>query len=183
MKSSLFVHAARQMALALIVGASASAFATPVAEMLAEDLLAMAPEAKKALNLNSNQQTLWQQVENKSRAILRERVSRRERLQLALRQALDVPKAELRDLAGRVEAEEAASASEDKALRELWLEMNDALDENQRQIVVNLLFEQLMRVPDSGAPRAQPHGRDEGGMRGRGMGRGRGGMPGAAGGQ
>lgn len=178
MKPTLF-------ALALLAGVAASSFATPVMDMHIEDLLPMAPEIKKSLNLNPNQQILWQQVENKSRTILRDRQSRRERLQQRTRQALEGSKVELRDLSAGIEAEEAASAAETKQLRELWLTVNDALDENQRQLVVTLVSEQLMRVTPDGAPqRGGPRGKDEGGGQRRGMGggkRGGGGMgmPGA----
>ena len=171
MKPTLF-------ALALMIGAAASSFATPVMEMHVEDLLPMAPEIKKSLNLNANQQILWQQVENKSRSIMRERQSRRERLQQRTKAALEGGKVELRDLTAGMEAEEAASGAESKQLRELWLSMNDALDENQRQTVVTLVSEQLMRVPDNGM-RSAPRGKDDGGGQHRGMGRGK---PGGAGG-
>ncbi|MES2297465.1 MAG: hypothetical protein V4582_10500 [Pseudomonadota bacterium] len=180
MKSKPFVRA---IALALFVGAvvpaPGAAFATPVAEMRAEDLLPLAAEVKKMLALSVNQQTLWQQVENKSRAILRERQARRERLQAALRQRLDAPNVELRELAPSVEAEASASAAEENTLRELWLGVNDALDENQRQKVAQVLAEQLTRVPADGPKAGAPRARDEGG---RGMGRGRGHGAGGAGG-
>ena len=172
MKPTLF-------ALALLAGVAASSFATPVMDMHIEDLLPMAPEIKKSLNLNANQQILWQQVENKSRGIMRERQSRRERLQQRTKQALEGSKVELRDLSAGMEAEEAASVAEAKQLRELWLTINDALDENQRQTVVTLVSEQLMRVtPDPGAQRGAPRGKDDSGGQHRGMGgkRGGGGM-------
>jgi DNA mismatch repair protein MutH len=183
MKSTLISAGARALALALIAGACVSALATPVMEMRAEDLLPMASEFKKSLNLNANQQTLWLQVEGRSRAILRERQSRRERLQASLKAALPGTRVELRELNGTIEAESAASAQEEKQLRELWLGVNDALDENQRQQVATLIGEQLMRVPDSDQHRAAPRAREEGGGQHRGMGRGKSGggmgMPGS----
>ena len=185
MKPTPFAAAARALLLALMVGAAAPSFATPVMEMRSEDLLPMAPEIKKELNLNANQQILWQQTENKSRTILRDRQSRRERLQQRTKAALEGSKVELRDLVAGMEAEEAASAAETRQLRELWLTMNDALDENQRQMVVTLVSEQLMRVPDNGASRAAPRGGADGGGSHRGMGgRGKpgGGMSGGMGG-
>jgi hypothetical protein len=163
----------RALAMALIAGACVSALATPVMEMRAEDLLPMASEFKKSLNLNANQQTLWLQVEGRSRAVLRERQSRREKLQAALKAALLGSKIELRDLNGAIEAEAAASAQEEKQLRELWLGVNDALDESQRQQVATLISEQLMRVPDSGQQRGAPRGKEDGGGQHRGMGRGK----------
>jgi hypothetical protein len=183
MRSKLLSAGTRVLALALIAGACVSALATPVMEMRAEDLLPMASEFRKSLNLNANQQTLWLQVEGRSRAILRERQSRRERLQASLNAALPGTKVELRDLDGAIEAESAASAQEEKQMRELWLGVNDALDENQRQQVATLISEQLMRVPDSDQRRAAPRAKEEGGGQHRGMGRGKSGggmgMPGS----
>ncbi|HEU4375589.1 MAG TPA: hypothetical protein VFS02_18990 [Telluria sp.] len=176
---------ARSLATALLVCASAAALATPVMDMRADDLVPMASEFRKELKLNANQQTLWQQVDSRSKAILRERQVRRERLQAALKTGLGAAQVELRDLNGALEAEAAASAQEDKALRALWLGVNDALDETQRQQVATMVAEQLMRVPESeqrkGAPRASEEGRGQhrGGM-GRGKSGGGGmGMPGA----
>jgi hypothetical protein len=78
-----------------------------------------------------------------------------------------------------VEAENAASAAEDKQLRELWLGLNDALTDKQRAQVATLLNEQLLRVVPEGRPSGE-RGSGEGGNRGMG-GRGghRGGMGGA----
>ena len=50
-------------------------------DMRADDLLPMAPEFKQSLNLSPNQQTLWLQVETRSKTLMRERHARRERLQ------------------------------------------------------------------------------------------------------
>ena len=162
----------RAVAIALLACACSSALATPVMDMRADDLLPMAVEFKKSLNLTPNQQTLWLQVENRSKALLRERQSRRERLQQALKTGLAGAKVELRDMAGALEAEAATAAAEEKQLREWWLGVNDALDENQRQQVAILFAEQLMRVPDSGARAPAPRAKEEGGQH-RGMGRGK----------
>lgn len=170
----------RALAIALLACAcSAASLATPVMDMRAEDLLPMAAEFKKSLNLTPNQQTLWLQVENRSKALMRERRSRRERLQQALKTGLDGAKVELRDMSGALEAEAATGAVEEKQLREWWLGVNDALDENQRQQVATLFAEQLMRVPDSGAQHPALRGKEEGGGQHRGMGRGKPGAPGA----
>ena len=172
----------RAVAAALLACACGASVATPVMEMRTADLLPMAPEFRKSLTLNANQQTLWLQVENKSKAIVRERQARRERLQQSLTTALAGAKVELRDLDGALAAESAASAQEEKQLRELWLGVNDALDESQRRQVATLFAEQLMRVPDS-EQRAAPSAREEGagGHRGSGRGKPGGGMgaPGA----
>jgi hypothetical protein len=163
----------RSLAIALLACLCSAALATPVMDMRADDLVPMASELKKSLNLTTNQQTLWQQVESRSKAILRERQARRERLQLSLKAGLEAPQVELRELNGPLEAEAAASAQEDKTLRELWLGVNDALDENQRRQVATLLGEQLMRVPDSEQRRAPPRAADDGKGQHRGMGRGK----------
>lgn len=171
-------------ALAFLLPA-APAFAVPVSEMRAEDLLAMATEFRKELNLSPNQATLWQQTENRTRTLLRERSSRRERMQAALRPALDNSNVELRELAGGIDAESAASVAEEKQLRAWWLDVNDALDETQRKQVAVFLAEQMQRVEggargerpkEGGAPPRGEHKGGKGGIGGvGGMGGGRGG--------
>lgn len=157
----------------------APAFALPLMEMKAEDYLPMAAELKKSLNLNANQQTLWSQTESKTRNLLRARKERRDRLQAATLAGAQAANVELRDLAKALDEETAASASEEKLLREWWLTVNDALTESQRQTVAQTLAEQLQRVPESGGGR--PERREEGGEhRGGGKG-GRGGMGGGGG--
>lgn len=166
--------AAAAVALAFAV----SAHATPVMDMRAEDLLLMAPALKESLKLNANQATLWAQTESRTRALLRERQSRRERLQAAGKQALEAKDVELRELTGALDAEQAATSAEEKQLRELWLTVNDALDENQRHTVAVFLGEQLSRVEGPMRPAAAPRGEGEG----RGEGRGHRGGPGGPGG-
>lgn len=156
--------------LAVSFTALTPAFALPVMDLHAEDLLPMAAELKKSLHLNANQQTLWQQTESKTRQLLRERQSRRERLQAASRTGLEGANVELRDLNGALDAETAACAAEEQQLRQWWLNVNDALDEGQRKQVVQLLGEQLQRMPDNGGHGAAPRVREggEGGEGGRG---------------
>ncbi|MYM40713.1 hypothetical protein [Duganella qianjiadongensis] len=154
----------RRSVAALALGAAlAPAWALPAMEMRAEDYLPMAAELKKALNLNSNQQILWQQTETKTRNLLRERQTRREQMQAALQEGLKGSNVELRELAKAVETEAAAAASEEKLLREWWLTVNDALSESQRQTVVQLVAEQLQRVPERAGPAAGGARREEGG--------------------
>ena len=141
---------ARACLFALAIGSAAPSFAVPVMDMRAEDLVPMASELKASLNLNTNQQTLFGQVESRSRAILRERQRRREALQEQARAIVARPDVELRDLNKLVEAESAASSAEDKQLREMWLGLNDALDDKQRRQVATLMGEQLMRVVPEG---------------------------------
>jgi hypothetical protein len=170
--------------LALALGSNAApSFATPLMDMRAEDLLPMAPDFRKSLNLNANQQTLWQQVESRSRSILRERQSRRERMQEQAKAMLDKPGVELRELNALIGAEAGLTAAEDKELRELWLGMNDALDDGQRRKVATFVSEQMMRVPDAPGQHGSPERSGEGGQhrRGGGMGRGHGGMGGGTG--
>ena len=113
-----------------------------------ENLFQQASDVKKTLNLNSNQQILWQQVESRLRMILNSRRSRREHLQADLQLNLDNPRTELRELAKKLDSEDEVSSQENKELRDLWLTVNDALDDNQRQIVLVLLADQLQRSPD-----------------------------------
>jgi uncharacterized membrane protein YgcG len=158
---------ARALLLSLALGA-APAFALPLMDMRADDLLAIAPEFSKSLNMTPNQLTLWRQVEGRSRAILRERQLRRERMQLQARTQLDGANVELRDLGAALDAEAAASSAEDKQLRELWLTVNDALDDKQRHQVAAFVADQMMRVPDSAVPHRAPQDEGEGGGHGRG---------------
>lgn len=143
-------------------------------------LLRSAEFLRESLALTPNQQTLWQQTASKSGAILRERLSRRERAQAEVKKRLADPRQELRDLASGLEQEALTSAAEDKALRELWLTMADALTDAQRLQATQFLITQLDRVdhPD-GPPRGErpergdkgEHGqRPGGGMRRQGEG-------------
>ena len=163
--------------LALVLGAAAPAFAVPVYSIHAEEMIAMAPDLRKSLSLNANQQTLWGQVDGRSRAILRERASRRERLQRQAKTVVTTPSPELRALGAGMDAEDTAVHAEDKQLREMWLTVNDALDEKQRVQVAQFISEQLERVED-GPRREEPRERDSGEKRPRGGKSGTGGMGG-----
>lgn len=169
-------------AAAVVLAFAAAAHATPVMDMRAEDLLLMAPALKESLKLNANQATLWAQTESRTRALLRERQSRRERLQAASKQALEAKDVELRELTGALDAEQAAASAEEKQLRELWLTVNDALDEDQRHTVAVFLGEQLSRVEGPMRPAAPHRSEGEGRGEGRGGHRGGAGGPGGAGG-
>jgi uncharacterized membrane protein YgcG len=146
--------------------AVAPAFAVPVMDLRAEDLVPMATEFRKSLNLNANQQTLWAKVESQSKALLRERKARRERLQETTRQGLLAQNVELRDLQAGLEAEQAATAAEDRQLREWWLGINDALDDGQRQAAAKFLVDQLIRMEDEPGGRGPRPAGGEGGHRG-----------------
>ncbi|WP_075796477.1 Spy/CpxP family protein refolding chaperone [Massilia putida] len=175
---------ARASLCALVIGSAAPSFAVPLMDMRVEDLLFMSADVRKSLNLTPNQQTLWNQMEGRSRAILRERQRRREALQEQAKTLVARPNVELRDLNRAVEAESAATNTEDKQLREAWLEVNDALDDKQRAQVATFIGEQLMRVVPEGHPGGERGGeRGSGGGRPGGMGgHGRGGMGGGPGG-
>ncbi len=166
---------------ALAFGIALPGLATPLTEMRAEDLLPMAQEFRKTLELNANQQTLFNQVESKTRAVLRDRQSRRERLQQKAATSLIQPNAELRDISQALDAETAATAAEETALRAQWMDLVDALNDKQRQAVLALVLEQMQRVQHPDAKSAPARSKDEGGQHQRGMGgrRGAGGQGGS----
>lgn len=153
------------------------AYAVPVTDWRADDLLMQAPDIKKELGLNENQNLLWEQSMRKTRAILRLRKERREELDAAAKTLAAGPGAELRTLA-RALADDAASVhDEDKELREIWFTMNDALDDRQRALVLarfKSILERQPPGPGGGEGRREGGGRPEGGRGGRGPG----GMPG-----
>lgn len=160
MRSTLFL---RGLAGALLCGALlAPALAVPVMDMRAEDFLPMAADLKQQLKLNANQQTLWQQTESRTRNLLRERKARRERLQAAAQAAAQTPGVELREVSRAIDAETDTAAGEEKLMREWWLTVNDALDENQRGMVAQQVNEHLLRVQDNGGP-GRGERREEGG--------------------
>ncbi|WP_395403818.1 hypothetical protein ACHMW6_33910 [Pseudoduganella sp. UC29_106] len=166
---------------ALLIGLSAPALAVPLMDMKAEDLVPMASEFRKELNLNANQQTLWSQVETRSKNLLRERKARREKLEASTQSALGGKDVELRELTGAMDAETSATAAEDKQLREWWLTVNDALDENQRRQVASFIAEVMTRKDEGpGRPGSGERPAGDGGGRHRG-GHGGMGVPGAGG--
>jgi hypothetical protein len=156
------------LSLALMLGAAAPSFAVPVTSIHAEELIAMAPDLRTALALNANQKILWGQVDARSHAILRERASRRERLQRLAKTVITTPSPELRTLGAAMDVEDAAIQAEDKQLRELWLTVNDALDEKQRLQVAQFIGEQLERVDGGPMRNSEPKERDGGEKRPRG---------------
>ena len=174
----------RACVLALAVGAATPSFAVPLMDMRAEDLMFMAADLKSSMHLSTNQQTLWNQVEGRTRSVLRERQHRRDTLQEQAKTVLARPDVELRELNKLVEAESAASSAEDRQLRELWLGVNDALDDKQRAQLAVFLGEQLVRVVPEGRPggAGERGGGERGERRGGRGGRGMGGMGGAGGG-
>jgi hypothetical protein len=81
---------------------------------------------------------------------------------------MDDPTTELRDMAAWVDREADLSMQEDRQLRELWLTVNDALDDHQRQTVLAFLADELARVAEDRVHKAE---KSDGQTRGRGMGR------------
>ena len=177
-----FPRAGLQLALAvaLALGVSAPSFAVPVESIHAEELIAMAPDLRKSLSLNANQQTLWGQVDSRSHLILRARALRREKLQGTAKTVVGTKSPELRTLGAAMDAEDAAVQLEDKQLREMWLTVNDALDEKQRLMVVEFIGEQMERV--EGGPMRESKDKSDSAPKQRSGGRGgMGGMGGAGG--
>lgn len=186
MQTSSLRRAARAVLFAVALTGSSASMAIPLMDMRAEDMLPMIFELRSELHLNANQQTLWQRVESKSRAILRERIDRRARMQEQAKAMLEKKDVELREVNALIDAEAGMSAAEDKQLRELWLTVNDALDDSQRRQVATFASEQMQRVEHPDTPRPQRSGDSgeagRGGRRGARMGGGGMHMPGGAGG-
>jgi hypothetical protein len=159
-------------ALAAFLCTQSLAYAVPVTDWRADELLMQAPELKKELGLTDNQNLLWEQSMRKTRAILRLRKERRDELDAAARKLAAEPVVELRTLA-RALADDAASVhDEDKELREIWFTMNDALDDRQRALVLARFRSMLERQPPGpGGERGEGRperggGKQEGGGRG-----------------
>jgi hypothetical protein len=153
----------------LLAFCAASAHATPLMEVRADQLLFAANELKSSLALTPNQLTLWQQVSAKASGILRARQQRREHLHMTVKEKLADPAVELRDVGHAVDAEADLSAGEDKQLRELWLSVTDALSDQQRAKVSAELLSILERVdaPDRPQHGGREGGAPPGGMRGK----------------
>lgn len=122
--------------------------ATPVMELRLDSLLANAGELKKELNLNANQQLLWQQTESKLSAMQHQREKRRERLQTELELRLEQSNLELRDLNPQIAQEEQSTLQENQQMRELVLTLNDALDDKQRLSLQMLINASLRATAD-----------------------------------
>lgn len=163
-------------AAALMLVSALPARATPLVDLLAGDILPMTEQLKSDLKLNANQQILWHQTEQKTRAILAQRQQRRARLQQHTDQVLHAPGGEFRDLAADYDADGAAAEQEAHQLRELWFALADALDDGQRKQVQDYILDRMQRVADgpsrSDGSRSRPAG---------GMGGGHGGMGGMGG--
>ena len=160
-----------------------SGLAAPVMDFRTEDVLSVADGVKDDLHLNPNQQTLWRQLATKTHAIIGEREKRQRDLQASMSNGLKDPAVDLRQLSAAIDAESGLAAQDGRQLRELWLTMNDALDDQQRQAVRLFLADRLQRVDQASCERSPAAGKDKpsgkGGRGGKGMG-GMGGMNGGS---
>lgn len=146
-----------------------SALAFPVMDIPIEDFVLRDGDFKDALQLDANQQTLWTQVETKMRDIVRVRQKRREKLQADFKSALSDPRTESRALFKKLDEETAVSTQENKDLRELWLDIDDALSDSQRKIVFSRLQSRMERSEEGGMRGGGGGERGSGEMRGHGM--------------
>jgi hypothetical protein len=156
MKTSLLTDPGGELLRSLALVASAPCLTERVTQLLPDELLALGPAFRKSLDLNTSQLALWQQIDSRSRAVLCERAARGERLQRLATALLERANVELRGLNILIEAEAAASSAEDSQLRELWVAMNEALDDKQRQVLATLVAEQMRQVPDGGKANCAP---------------------------
>lgn len=162
MRNALFAAA-----LSLFLIPALPAFAFPVMQMPIEDFVLRDGDFKDALQLDANQQTLWDQVETKMRDIVRARQKRRDQLQKDFKSALSNLQTDSRALFRKLDEETNVSAQEDKNLRELWLEIDDALSDSQRKIVFTRFQDRLERAEARGFGAGGERGSGE--MRGHGM--------------
>ncbi|SFI25965.1 hypothetical protein SAMN04515618_11546 [Collimonas sp. OK307] len=161
------------------VGLASSALAAPVMDFHVEDVLSVAGGVKDELHLNANQQTLWRQLETRTHTILSDREKRQHDLQANMSNGLKDPAIDLRQLSAAIDTESGLAAQEGRQLRELWLTMNDALDDQQRQAVRLFLADRLVRVDKVSCEPGSTAGKDK--PSGKGHGKGMGGMGGMGG--
>ncbi|PRC91897.1 hypothetical protein [Solimicrobium silvestre] len=135
----------RFLLISLLCFAACSVHAMSLFDLRADALMARLPELKKSLNLNANQQILWQQSEAKTRSLMRAKELRRIKLDDLVREMVQTPNVELRDIDAKLDGERQAAQLEDQQSHETWLTMFDALDDKQRVLVQEFLYEQLMR--------------------------------------
>lgn len=136
------------LSLALSSLVSTSSQAIDLQEFRLQDLVPILGEMKVAASLSANQQALFSQVENKTKAIIRVRDERRSQVQQNLKKRLKEKAPELRDVMVLMNQDDSISAQENLELREAWMGFYDALSDSQRDIAAALLSEQLLRVAD-----------------------------------
>ncbi|WP_211465263.1 hypothetical protein [Collimonas silvisoli] len=159
------------------LGLASSLQAAPVMDFRSEDVLPAANGVKDELHLNPNQQTLWRQLETKTRTILADREKRQRDLQAGMTKGLNDPVIDLRQLAAALDTESGLALQDGRQLRELWLTMNDALDDRQRQALRLFLADRLQRVDQASCERSPAENKDK--PAGKGRGKGMGGMGGS----
>jgi hypothetical protein len=167
---------------ALLCGAlwMAPVSAAPLVDLLASDILPMSEQLRSDLKLTPNQQILWKQTDQKTRAILRQRQTRRERLQAETDAVLHRPDGDFRELTRGYDEDGVAAEQEGRQLREIWLTMGDALDDHQRKIAQDYILDRMQRASEgSGGGRGGSGGREKGGGMGGMGGMNRGGMGGS----
>jgi len=149
---SLFFSKFRPMLIALSLTlstlASTSSQAIDLQEFRLQDLVPILSEMKAAAGLSANQQALFLQVENKTKAMTRVRDERRSQIQQSLKKRLKEKAPELRDVMALMNQDDSISAQENQEMREAWMGFYDSLSDGQRDIVAALLSEQLLRVAD-----------------------------------
>ncbi len=135
--------------LALGVGSTAlqPCHALDVAAFRAEDVVPILSEFKTSAKLSANQQILWQQTETRVRTLLHQRETRQREMQERVKKRLQEKAPELRDLAKAMDQDDAITAQENQQLREYWMTLHDALNDEQREALTVLMNEQLLRQP------------------------------------
>lgn len=162
---------------AAVLSAPTLLFATTLFDVPSAEMLRQAAEMRQKLNLQNNQAMLWLEAEAATHAMLRERQARRERLQAELGAALTTA-LPLRDLAQKIAAEEDLSLLESRKSRELWLDVEAALDDANRQELRAAMRQQLEKPEDArtvgkegdGGPAREAPRENRGGRRGQGGG-------------
>ncbi|BEV13775.1 hypothetical protein HBDW_05630 [Herbaspirillum sp. DW155] len=152
----------------LMLAKAVPAMATPLVDLIASDILPMTEQLKSDLKLTPNQQILWRQTEQKTRAILAQRQQRRAHLQEHTEQVLHAPGGDFRELAADYDNDGRAAEEEGRQLREIWFAMADALDDGQRKQVQDYIVDRMQRVADGPAHGDGGRSRSGGGMGGRG---------------
>ena len=128
-------------------------FALPEFGLQSEDAIARIAGLREQLGLTANQRILWQQVESRSRELIRERQLLRNRTHQETRAALADARIELRLIANRLNASNDEEARIARQIQEQWLTLDEALDDNQRKVVREFLVDLLARGDAAADPR------------------------------
>ena len=138
--------------LLLLFSVVAVANAISVLDLRTDSLMVRLPELKKNLNLNANQQILWQQCESKTNAMMRAKELRLIKVDQLVRDMIQQPNVELRDIDARLREEKRVTELDEQTVREIWLTMFDALNDAQRLQVQEFLYEQLLESGNADKP-------------------------------